>query len=154
MLAKPRLKMSKTFEQAVYDATAFTSFSARNAKFDELDALIGQIEELKLKGTNTRSTKDKFYKIQTKLDQVIIKLNDKNESMCTALFMLNTKMANETKFKEDQTAFRNWIGRAEDAFSELVDKLEESGMDLVTTSSQAPPVVSDINMILLQMSKQ
>ena len=55
--------MAKTFEQAVYDATAYNSFSARNATFDDLEALIGQIEELKLRGVNTRRTKDKFYRL-------------------------------------------------------------------------------------------
>ena len=65
-----------------------------------------------------------------------------------------TKMANDPQYKEDQTAFRNWIGRAEDALCELLDKLEETGMDLPIASSQAPPVSSDINAILLQISKQ
>ena len=74
--------------------------------------------------------------------------------MRTAISMINTKMANDSKYKEDQTAFRSWIGRAEDALSELVDKLEESGMNLVTTSSQAPPATSDLATILQQMAKQ
>ena len=52
--------MAKSFDQAISDVTAFASFSARNAKFDELEALIRQIEDLKLKGANTRSTKDKI----------------------------------------------------------------------------------------------
>ena len=48
--------MAKTFEQAVKDQTAFTSFSARNAKVDQLDTLIGQMQDLKMKSANTRST--------------------------------------------------------------------------------------------------
>ena len=102
--------MAKAFDQAVTDATAFTSFSARNAKFVELEALLGQIEKLKLKGVNTRASKDKFYRLKSNLDELSTKLKDKNESMCTAIFMLNTNMANDPKFKADQTAFRNWIG--------------------------------------------
>ena len=151
MPSKTVVRMAKTFEQAVHDVTAFASFSARNAKVDELEALIGQIEELKIKDANTRSTKDKFYRLQSKFNELETKLNEKNESMHTAIFMLITNMANDSKYKEDQTAFRSWIGRAEDALSELVDKLEESGMNLVTTSSQAPPATSDIATILLQM---
>ena len=72
-------------------------------------------------------------------------------------------MASDPKYNEDQTAFRNWIGKTEDAPTELIEKfekleltekLEESGMDLVTTSLQAPPAASNTNVILLQMSKQ
>ena len=84
--------MAKTFDQAVLDESAFTFFSARNAKFDELEALIAQIEDLKLKGVNTRSTKDKFYQLKSDLDELTTKLKDNNESMCTAIFMIDTKM--------------------------------------------------------------
>ena len=68
--------------------------------------------------------------------------------MCTAIFKANTKMASHPKYYEDQTAFKNWIAKAEDPPSELIekfgkleltDKLDESGLDLVTTSLQAPP---------------
>ena len=154
MPPKTVVKMAKTFEQAVHDVTAFASFSARNASIDELEALIGQMQELKLKGANTRSTKDKFYRLQSKFNELETKLNEKNKSMHTAIFMLNTNMTNDSKYKEDQTAFRCWIGRAEDALSELVDNLEESGMNLVTTSLQAPPATSDSATILQQMAKQ
>ena len=68
--------------------------------------------------------------------------------------MLNKNMANDVKFKEDQTALRTWIGKAEDALSELVQKLEESGMNLVTTSLQPPAAASDTNTILLEMQKR
>ena len=146
--------MAKTFDQAVLDESAFTFFSARNAKFDELEALIAQIEDLKLKGVNTRSTKDKFYRLQSNLNELSAKLKDNNESMCTAIFMLNKNMANDLKFKEDQTALRTWIGKAEDALSELVEKLEESGMNLVTTFSQPPVAASDTNTTLLEMQKR
>ena len=115
--------MAKTFEQAVKDQTAFTSFSARNAKVDQLDALIVQMQELKMKGANTRSTKDKFYRLQSEFLELKTKLNEKNETMSTAIFMLNTNMANDANYKEDQTALRNWLGRAEDALSDLIDKL-------------------------------
>ena len=97
VIAPAKLKMAKPFEQAVYDKTAYTAFSARNAKFEELDALIAKIEDLKLKGVNTRSTKDKFYRIKSNLDQLITKAKTDNESMSTAIFMINTKMANDTK---------------------------------------------------------
>ena len=63
-------------------------------------------------------------------------------------------MANDPRYKEDQTAFRNWIGRAHDTLSELVEKLGESGMGLVTTSLHAPVVASDINTTILEMQKQ
>ena len=112
------------------------------------------MQELKLKSANTRSIKDKFYRLQTKSNELETELNDKNKSMRSAIFMLNTNMANDSKFKEDQSALRIWIGRAEDALSELVDKLEESGMNLVTTSSPAPAATSDIATILQQMAKQ
>ena len=78
MPPKTVVKMAKTFEQAVNDATAFASFSARNAKVDQLDALIVQMQELKMKGANTRSTKDKFYRLQSKFNDLEIKLNEKN----------------------------------------------------------------------------
>ena len=146
--------MAKTFDQAVCDATAFTSFSARNAKFVELEALIAQIGELKLKGVNTRATKNKFYRLNSNLDELSTELKADNKSMCTAIFKLNTNMNNDPKFKADQTAFRNWLGQAEDALSELHEKLEETGMDIPIASPQAPPVSSDINAIILQMSKQ
>ena len=83
--------------------------------------------------------------------------------MCTAIFKANTEMANDPKYNEDQTAFRNLIGKAEDAPSELIekfgkleltDKLDKSGLDLVTTSLQAPPAACNTNAILLEMSKQ
>ena len=75
-------------------------------------------------------------------------------NLCAQLFFLiNTRMANDPRYKEDQTAFRNWIGRAYDTLSSLVEKLEKSVMDLVTTSLQTPPVASDTNTILLQMQK-
>ena len=154
MPPKTVVKMAKIFGQAVHDVTDFVSFSTRNAIIDELEALIGQMQELKLKGANTRSTKDKFYRLQSKFNELETKLNEKNESMRTAIFMLNTNMANDSNYKEDQTALRNWLGRAEDALSELVEKLEESDMNLVTTSSQAPPATSDIATILQQMAKQ
>ena len=111
MIRPAILKMAKPFEQAIYDKTAFAAFSARNAKFEELDGIIAQIEDLKLKGVNTRSTKDKFYGIKSELGQLITKLKENNETMCTAIFMINTKMANDTKYKDDQVAFRNWIDR-------------------------------------------
>ena len=63
-------------------------------------------------------------------------------------------MANDPRYKEDQTAFTNWIGQAHDTLSELVEKLGESGMGLVTTSLQAPVVASDTNTTLLEMQKQ
>ena len=39
--------MAKTFDQAIYDKSAHDLYSARNAKFDELEDLILQINELK-----------------------------------------------------------------------------------------------------------
>merc|ERR1712082_511637 len=110
------------------------------------------MEDLKLRGVNTRSTKDKFYRIKTKMDQLINKLNTDNEIMSTAVFMINTKMASDQKYKDDQAAFRNWIDRAEDALADLIDKLEESGMNIASDHAQAP-VSSDISAVLLQMSK-
>ena len=70
MISKSRLKMAKFFDQAVFDEPAFTSFSAKNVSFDELEDLIGQIEDLKINGVNTRSTKDKFYQLQSNLNEL------------------------------------------------------------------------------------
>ena len=91
--------MAKTFDQAVLDVSAFTNFSARNAKFDELEAIIAQCQDLKLRGVNTRATKDKFYRLQANLNELLKELKDDNKSMCTAIFMLNKNMANDLKFK-------------------------------------------------------
>merc|ERR1712082_287951 len=111
------------------------------------------MEDLKLRGVNTRSTKDKFYRIKTKMDQLINKLNTDNEIMSTAVFMINTKMASDQKYKDDQAAFRNWIDRAEDALADLIDKLEESGMNIASDHAQAP-VASDLSSILQHMDKR
>ena len=150
-IAPAKLQMAKPFEQAVYDKTAYTAFSARNARFEELDALIAKTVALGLKGANTRSTKDSFYRIKSKMDQLINKLNTDNEIMSTAVFMINTKMASDQKYKDDQTIFRNWIGRSEDALADLIDKLEESGMNIASDHAQEP-VSSDISAVLLQIS--
>ena len=64
MLKEAKLKMAKTFDQAITDESAYDLYSARNAKFDALESLIAQINELKNKGTNTRSTRDKFYRLK------------------------------------------------------------------------------------------
>ena len=45
MISKLRLKMAKFFDQAVFDEPAFTSLSAKNVSFDELEDLIGQMED-------------------------------------------------------------------------------------------------------------
>merc|ERR1712082_321119 len=112
------------------------------------------MEDLKLRGVNTRSTKDKFYRIKTKMDQLINKLNTDNEIMSTAIFMINTKMASDQKYKDDQTIFRNWIDRSEDALADLIDKLEETGMNIPSDYVQASAPSSDLSAVLLQMSKQ
>ena len=91
--------MAKTFDQAITDDSAFGFFSARNSKVDELEALIAQIGDLKIKAVNTRSTRDKYDRIRSRSDVLVTKLRDENEAMCTALFQLNTKMVNDPKFK-------------------------------------------------------
>ena len=40
MIAPPKLKMAKTFDQAIYDKSAHDLYASRNAKFDELEDLI------------------------------------------------------------------------------------------------------------------
>ena len=74
-------------------------YSARNAKFDELAALIAEINELKDKGANTRSTRDKFYHLKIRSDKLITLLEDENRALCTAFFKLNSKMTNDANIR-------------------------------------------------------
>ena len=60
MISKSRLKMAKTFDQAVFNEPAFTSLSAKNVSLDKLEPLISQMEDLELNGVNARLTKDKI----------------------------------------------------------------------------------------------
>ena len=64
MLQEAKFKMAKNFDQAITDESAYDLYSARNAKFDALESLIAEINELKVKGTNTRSTRDKFCRLK------------------------------------------------------------------------------------------
>ena len=161
MISKSSLKMARTFDQAVFDEPAFTSFFVKNVSLDELEPLIAQMEDLEINGIDTRTTKDKFCQLQS-CQELSTELKDSGESVCTAVFETDAEMAKDPKYNEDQTAFKDWIGEAEDAPSELIekfekleliDKLEESGMDIVTFSLQAPPAACNTNAILLQMSK-
>ena len=48
--------------------------------------------------------------------------------MCTALYMQNPKMSTKSIFKADKMTLRTWIGKLQDAFSELKAKLEDDGV--------------------------
>ena len=124
MLKQTKFKMAKNFDQAICEETAYDLYSARNAKIDELAALIQQIDDLKAKGTSTRTTRDKFHRLKTKSNELLTLLTNENRALCTAFFKVNSKMTNDAKYKEDQTAFRGLIGKLEDALSELIEKLE------------------------------
>ena len=159
MLKEAKFTMAKTFDQAIADDSAYNLYSARNAKFDELKALIQKIDELKDKGTNTRSTRDKFYRLKSNTDELITLLKNENRDLCTAFFKLNSKMTSDANYRADQTAVRDWIEKLEDALSELTEKMEtESVIPVVDPAiSLAPsqaPAASDINSVLLQVSKQ
>ena len=98
MLTPAKLKMPPKFDQAIYDESANDLYSARNAKFNELALLIAKINELKDKGTNTRSTRDKFYRLKERSDNLITELENENKALIIAFFKLNPKMASEPKF--------------------------------------------------------
>ena len=145
--------MAKTFDQAICDETAYDLYSARNAKFDELAALILEINELKDQSTNTRTTKGKYNNLKTKSGELVTLLTNKNRALCTAFFKLNSKMTNNAKYISDQSAFRGWIRKLEDALLDLEAKLEDENV-ISTQSILQAPAASDINSVLLQMSKQ
>ena len=86
MLKEAKFKMSKTFDQAIIDDSAYDMYSSCNAKFDELDAIIVEINELKDQTANTRTTKSKFIRLKTDSDELIILLKKENRELCTPLF--------------------------------------------------------------------
>ena len=57
MPPKPTIKMSKTFDQSVFDVTAVDLYSSRNIRFDELESLIDELNLLKCQTTYTRTLK-------------------------------------------------------------------------------------------------
>ena len=163
MIKPAKFTMPPKFDQAIHEESANDLYSARNAKFNELALLIAKINELRDKGANTRSTRDKFYRLKADSEDLKSLLKIENRDLCKAFFKLNPKLAEDTKFKEDQAAFVNWIEQLDDALSELTEKMETEGVIPVIdpTDSLAPsqaPAASDVNTILLKledkMSKQ
>ena len=151
--------MPPKFDQAIHEETANDLYSARNAKFNELALLIAKINELRDKGANTRSTRDKFYRLRDRTEKLITLLEDENRALCAALFKLNPKMASDTKYKEDQSSFRSWIEGLEESLCELIEMMENENVipAIDPAGSLAPsqaPAASDVNTILLQLSKQ
>ena len=89
MLRPSKFKMAPTFDQAIIDESANDLYSARNAKHDELEALIAKLNELRDKGSNTRSTRNKFYRLKADSEDLKSLLKIDNRALCTALFKLN-----------------------------------------------------------------
>ena len=85
-------------------------------------------------------------------------LEDENRDLCTAFFKLNPKLAEDTKFKEDQAAFVNWIEQLDDALSELTEKMETERViptiDPAGSLALQAQATSEVNAILIQMSKE
>ena len=86
MIAPSRLKMTLTFDKAIYDKSAHDLYSARNVKFDELDNLILEINELKDQSPSTRSTPGKFKRLKTESEELITLLTNENRNLCAAFF--------------------------------------------------------------------
>ena len=101
--------MSKTFDQAVYDATAFPLYSSRNIKYDELVSLIDELNLLKSQTTYTRTAKGQYFNLKARCEAIITELRDENKALRTALFMINPKIQDNARYKEDQKLFRKWI---------------------------------------------
>ena len=150
MIRPAKFKMAPKFEQAILDLSANHLYSARNAKHDELDALIEDINELKNQSTATRTTKSKFYRLKDKSEKLTTLLDNENRELCKAFFMINPNMADDPKYINDQKSFRGWIRKLDDAVLDLEAKLEDDNVIPTQTILQAP-AVSDVNTILLQM---
>ena len=153
MLKEAKLKMAKTFDQAIADESAYDLYSSRNSKHDQLESLMQEIEVFMAKGTHTRTAVGKYKLFKEKGVKLKTVLEEENTALCTAFFKLNSKMKNDAKYKEDQKVFRGWITGLEDSLLELEAKLEDEKVIPTQTILQGPPP-SDINTILLQMSKQ
>ena len=123
MPLKPINKMSKTFDQAIYDVTAFDLYSSRNIKFDELENLIDELNLLKSQTTYTRTSKGQYINLKTRSNLLMTKLEDENEALCTALFKINPKIQEDARFKEDQKVFRGWIKGLKNANLDLKVKI-------------------------------
>ena len=94
--------MSKTFDQAVYDKTAFALYSSRNIRYDDLVSLIDELNLLKNQTAYTRTAKGQYFNLKARCDAVITKLREENEALITALFMINPKIQDDARYKEDQ----------------------------------------------------
>ena len=70
MIKPAKFKMAKNFDQAITDESAYDLYSSRNAKFDELNALIVEINELKYQSATTRTTKSKFIGLKTNSEEL------------------------------------------------------------------------------------
>ena len=97
MPPKTLVKMAKTFEQAVYDKTAFDLYSSRNVRYDDLVSLIDDLNLLGNQTSYTRTAKGQFFNLKAKSDTVISKLTEDNEALRTALFKINPKIQDDPK---------------------------------------------------------
>ena len=154
MPPKPIIKMSKTFDQAVYDATAIDLYSARNIKFNKLEDLIDEFNFLKSQTTYSRTAKAQYFNLKDRCDAVITELTDDNKALGTALFKINPKIQEDARYKEDQKVFRDWIKSLENANLDLKVKLEDEGVIPTRSIMEEPPATSDLNTILQQMDKR
>ena len=121
-------KMSKTFDEAIYDEAAVHLYSSRNVRFDDLVSLIEDINLLGNQTTYTRRARDQFYSLKTRSDEIISKLREENEAFRTALFKINPKIQDDLKYKQDQTEVRKWIKDLETANLDLKIKLEDENV--------------------------
>ena len=118
MPPKTLAKMSKTFDEAIYDETAITFYSARNTSIEELEDLILQINEMKDQTVYTRSDKDKFPTLKSESDELKSLLKKENKDLCAAIGRLNPNISNEERYKEDQKSLRHCIkGRKRNSYS-------------------------------------
>ena len=147
-------KMSKTFDEAIYDEAAVDLYSSRNVRYDDLVSLIESINRFGNKTSYTRSAPNKFSKLNTRSEEVICKVREENEAFRTALFKINPKIQEDSKYKEDQTEVRKWIEDLENAILDLRVKLEDENVIPTPLIMETPAAASDVATILLQKSKQ
>ena len=121
-------KMSKTFDEAIYDEAAVDLYSFRNVRFDDLVSLIDDINLLGNQTTYTRKAKGQFNSLKTRSDEIISKLREENEAFRAALFKINPKIQDDQRYKQDQTEVRKWIKDLETANLDLQIKLEDENV--------------------------
>ena len=147
-------KMSKTFDEAIYDEAAVDLYSSRNVRYDDLVSLIDDINLLGNQTSYTRTAKGQFSNLKASSDTVISKLKEDNEALRIALFKINPKIQDDPKYKIDQTEVRKWIEDLENAILDLRVKLEDENVIPTPPIMETPAATSDVATILQQMSKQ